>query len=579
MKSIRLSSVIAIVFILLFVGCTNTKHHDLVIANATIIDVKTGKILNNRIIGIDSNRISYIYKGSIRLSDSTQVIDANEKFIIPGLWDMHTHYCGSHADLDPLLIANGITGIRDMWGNMELINKIREGISSGRIIAPDNYTSGTIIDGYPPYFNGSIGVKTPEEAKKVVEGQIAEGVDFIKVLSFLNEECFMAIANCANKNNIPFSGHVPDDISIYLTMDAGMATSEHLYGILEACSSIEDSIMKMPWNKRSKPLIETFNKEKFDSLCSVLALSKMYVCPTLACSQAYAYINDTAFTNDRRNSYIPYHIRKRWELPKDYLTNEAFIEYNKVARKRFQFELNFIGEMSDKGVKFLAGTDFLNSYCFPGFTLHDELALLVEGGMQKLDALRSATINGAECMRNENNYGSVENGKIASLLILKENPLENIENTKSIEYVILRGQIFNRNELDNMLQKAKSEAFKKPYSVWLRNQINVVGISEAFDSLNLLLTKNTSNYKCFESDFNMLGYEFYKAGNLQAAMAILKKNIDLFPESSNVYDSYAEALIAHGEYDSSIFYYKKALEINPNNENAKIMIDSISKFH
>ena len=575
MKPTKLSSIVIIVFILLNVGCTNTKHHDLLITNASIIDVKTGEILKNRVVAIDSNRITAIYRGTIHFGDSTQVLDANGKYIIPGLWDMHTHYCWSYIYLDPLLIANGITGVREMWGNMPRVKEIRKKTRLGEIIAPDIYTSGSIIDGYPPYFMGSVGVKTPEEAKKAVEQQKAEGVDFIKVLSSLTEECFMAIASTANENNIPFGGHVPDEISIYLTMNAGMVTSEHFLGILEACSSIEDSIMKMSWNKRDKPLVETFKKEKFDSLCNVLALSKMYICPTLVCNRSYGYLNDTIFTNDKRIAYIPYSIKQNWDLRKDYRINNATIEHFELTRKRYHFELDLISKLCAKGVKFLAGTDFLNPYCFPGFSLHDELALLVEGGMPELDALRAATINGAKCMRNESNYGSVEEGKIASLLILNNNPLEDIENTKSIESVILRGEFFDRNALDKMLEEAKQEASKLPYSIWLRNKINTVGLAEAFDSLNIILADSTSKFKCNMYDFNMLGYEFLKVGNVHAAKAIFKKNIELFPKSGYVYDSYAEALIVNGEYDSSIFYYKKSLELAPGNENARIMLDSI----
>jgi imidazolonepropionase-like amidohydrolase len=111
--------------------------------------------------------------------------------------------------------------------------------------------------------------------------------------------------------------------------------------------------------------------------------------------------------------------------------------------------------MNKKGVKLLAGTDFPNPYVFPGFSLHDELALMVKGGMSAVDALKSATLNAAIFMNKENDFGSVEVGKLASLVLLNKNPLENIENTKSIDAVILHGRVINRTALDKMLSQTQ----------------------------------------------------------------------------------------------------------------------------
>lgn len=127
------------------------------------------------------------------------------------------------------------------------------------------------------------------------------------------------------------------------------------------------------------------------------------------------------------------------------------------SKARFLFELNLIGKMNEKGVKLLAGTDFPNAYVFPGFSLHDELSLMVKGGISELDALRAATLNAAKFMNRENDFGSIAVGKLASLVLLNKNPLENIENSKSIETVILRGKVFDKKELDFMLTQSKTK--------------------------------------------------------------------------------------------------------------------------
>jgi imidazolonepropionase-like amidohydrolase len=155
---------------------------------------------------------------------------------------MHAHYKWSYVDLDPLLIANGITGVREMWGNMPAFvvipkNSQQEGLSS-----LDVYLSGEYIDGNPPAFPGigTVVVTTPDEAVDVVKNQIAKNINFIKVYSMLSEEWFLAIAKEARKRNITFAGHIPNSVSIYTAIEAGMASSEHLTGFLEGCISLNN---------------------------------------------------------------------------------------------------------------------------------------------------------------------------------------------------------------------------------------------------------------------------------------------------------------------------------------------------
>jgi len=442
------SSFVILLLIMPFISFCCTGKHDIVISNVSIVDVKTGKILNNRTVAIDSNRISAIYDNEIVGSVSTIVIDGQGKYLIPGLWDMHAHYKWSHVDLDPLLIANGITGIRDMWGDMPAFVEIPKKTEQEGFVSPDVYQSGDLLDGNPPSFPaGCVVVATPSEAVDAVKNQIDKKVDFIKVYSSLSEECFMAIAMEARKKNITFAGHIPNRVSIYKAIEAGMASSEHLYGFLNACSSADTS---------NEALVGTFSDKKFDSICSVLAMSSMWLCPTLTVNRAMSYLNDTIFTSDYRKSYLPEYVLEIWNQKMSPYTKSQIDNFANSSRVRYLFELSLIGKMNEKGVKFLAGTDFPNPYVFPGFSVHDELSLMVKGGMPTLDALRSATINAAIFMNKKTDFGSVEAGKLASLVLLNKNPLENIENTKTIETVIVRGKVYNRKALDLMLEQAKS---------------------------------------------------------------------------------------------------------------------------
>jgi imidazolonepropionase-like amidohydrolase len=442
------SSFVILLLIMPFISFCRTGKHDIVISNVSVVDVKTGKILNNRTVAIDSNRISAIYDDEIVGSVSTIVIDGKGKYLIPGLWDMHAHYTWSHIDLDPLLIANGITGLREMWGNMPAFVEIPKSSQEEGLLSPDVYLSGDLLDGNPPCFPaGSLVVKAPDEAVAAVKKQIDQHVDFIKVYSMLSEECFMAIANEAKKRNITFAGHIPNRVSIFKAIEAGMSSSEHLYGFLNACSSVDTS---------NEALISTFSENRFDSICSILAKSSMWLCPTLTVNRANSYLNDSIFINDNRIAYLSGYVIDIWNQKMNPYTKSQIDNFANSTRARYLFELSLIGKMNEKGVKFLAGTDFPNPYVFPGFSLHDELSLMVKGGMPANDALRSATINAAIFMNKNNDFGSVEVGKIASLILLNKNPLENIDNIKKIETVIVRGKVYNRKALDLMLAKAKS---------------------------------------------------------------------------------------------------------------------------
>jgi imidazolonepropionase-like amidohydrolase len=445
------SGFVILIFLIPFISCCRAGNHDCLITNVNVVDVNTGEILKNKTVAIDNNRITAVYDKEISGSTATLVIDGNGKYLIPGLWDMHAHYKWSHVDLDPLLIANGITGVREMWGNMPAYVAIPKRSQPEGLLSPDVYLSEDYIDGNPPAFPGpgTIVVTTPDEAVAAVKNQIAKNVDFIKVYSMLSEECFLAVAREAGKRNITFAGHIPNRVSIYTAIEAGMASSEHLTGFLNACSTVDTS---------NEALVRTFSEKRFDSLCSVLARSSMWICPTLTVNRAMSYLNDSTFINDNRIAWLPGYVLEIWNQKMSPYTKSQIDDFTNSSRVRYLFELSLTGKMYKKGVKFLAGTDFPNPYVFPGFSLHDELSLMVKGGMPALDALRSATINPAIFMNKKADFGSVEAGKLASLVLLNKNPLENIENTKTIETVIVRGKVYNRKALDSLLEQAKSNA-------------------------------------------------------------------------------------------------------------------------
>ncbi|MEM9391239.1 MAG: amidohydrolase family protein [Bacteroidota bacterium] len=567
-------------FAIICYGCSAPKNHELVILNTNIIDVRTGEIIPNQSVAIDGDTISMIYNGNVETTASTKILHGSEKYLIPGLWDMHVHHNSNYKDTNPLLIANGIIGVREMWGNMYVHDKIKKGIADGTMDVPDVYTGSVIIDGKRPYWPGSIGVGNAEEARKVALEQIESGVDFLKVYSLLNKESFDAIAEVANEKGVPFAGHVPDMVTIQHTAKMGMASAEHFYGLLYGASSKRDSLLNAGVTefRNIDLMVSTFSQEAFDSLCQILVEEDLWLSPTLVTNKGAAFKTDEDYIDDDRIEYMNINMIAWWKLDSATLADPRTQERVRQEKKSFDFTLPLVGKMHKKGVRFLAGSDYPNPFCFPGFSLHDELALMVEGGMNNLAALQTATLNPAIFMQKEAKYGGINIGKKASLVLLDKNPLKEIKNTISINAVILRGKLFTRQTLDNMLATVKKKVEMPMYSEWLMPNIQQYGIEKAIDSLDLLLASKTSSYRLAEMDFNIMGYELMQQGLMPEALKVLEKNTRLFPDEFNTYDSYAEALFYMQEFEKAKENYEKASALNPYYTNGQVMIDSISKM-
>jgi len=427
---------------------------DYILSHVNIVDVENEKVLPDRWVAIRGERIVKICEIRIDGGDSVRIIEGAGKYLIPGLWDMHAHYWFDHSRNTRLLVGNGITGIREMFGNMPEVKRIRNNIKNGKLSGLEIISSGALIDGVPAIWPGSDTLTQPQDAAALVEKQIADGVDFLKVYSGLNRACYFALVKVAKAKKIPFAGHVPDVISIYEAIDAGQKSAEHLYGIIEVCLDEPEKLRKLMEEQNlsecEKFFHKTFNQKRLDSLLNKLAKSETWICPTLTVLRGMGKLNDTAFINDERKRYMSEYTIKFWNRYLKYDSSWFFFR-----NREFTLQLPFLHKMEKAGVKVLAGTDFPNPYCFAGFSLHDELQLMVDGGMSIAGALKTATLNPALFLNKEKDYGTVSEGKYASLVLLDKNPLEEIKNTKEICSVFLKGRFFSRKDLREMLEAQK----------------------------------------------------------------------------------------------------------------------------
>ena len=432
----------------------------LVLAHVTVIDVTGGPSKPDMTVVIRGDRISDIGKaGEMPVPPDATVVDASGKFLIPGLWDMHVHWY--NRDSLTLFTANGVTGVREMFGGSNLL-RWREQIAKGSLSGPRMIVASPIIDGPQPIWPNSIASGNEEEGRKAVRKVKQWGADFVKVYALLPRDAYFGIADESKRQGISFAGHVPFAVSAAEASDAGQKSIEHLTGILMGCSDKETELRneivkaKSP-GARSRAqgvALETFNDRKAKDLFERFVKNQTWQCPTLTLLRSSAYLGDQSFRNDGRVKYVPRQLRERWGLRIANRNDDV------NAKKVFQKQVAIVGAMQRAGVPLLAGTDTGNPFCFPGFSLHEELALMVIGGLTPSEALRAATLNPARFLGLEKTLGTIEPGKFADLVLLDADPLADIRNTQRINAVISNGRLLDRKALNKMLTQAERNAMR-----------------------------------------------------------------------------------------------------------------------
>jgi imidazolonepropionase-like amidohydrolase len=440
------------------------------ITNVTVIDTENGKEIQDRTVIISGPRISDVRDSNgLKPPAGTKVVDGRGKYLIPGLWDMHVHSVVAERldSMFPLFVANGVLGIRDMGTPMPLveIEQLRQQTANGARLGPRIVAAGPILDGRPkPTRANLLAITTPEEGRETVRRLKNGGADFIKVYSNLSRDTFLAIVDEAHKQNIPFSGHVPFSVSALEASDAGQKSMEHLWGIYLSCSSREDELrsemlkggVNLSGSERIRLELDeaaaSYDEHKAANVFAHLAKNGTWLVPTFTAVLQDSEIFDARVTTDPRLKYIPAAIQKRW--------SEAAAAGAAIKSKSFERKVQVVGAMHRAGVPLLAGTDagWVQPYVYAGFSLHDELALLVRAGLTPMESLQTATINPARFLGMEKDLGTIEKGKVADLVLLDADPSVNVQNTAKISAVFLAGKEFDRPALNQMLQNAEEAA-------------------------------------------------------------------------------------------------------------------------
>jgi imidazolonepropionase-like amidohydrolase len=419
---------------------------ELAITHVTVIDVIAGQALPDRTVIVHDDRIAAVHEGRVAPARGAVVVDGRGKFLIPGLWDMHVHLSWTSASALPLLVATGVTNVRDLGGSLTQIDGWRSRIAAGVLVGPEIVRVGPILNGKS--FNRYQMVPGgPEATRGAVRTLHFIGVDAIKVHRRLPRDSYFAAIDEAKKLGIPLVGHVPEAVTPAEASDAGQATIEHTETLFEGVFSAKLKDAELP-----AAIGRWLASGEADALFARFVRNRTWVTPTLAGYEEAADLLDPATAPDPRYRYVAR--SQREELARVEREHPMSADELRTLHAHMAGLAETTGRMCKAGVLILAGTDAAGPRLV-GFSLHAELRALVRVGMSAADALRTATINPAKALGRLADYGSIEPGKVANLVLLDADPLQRIESTAAIAAVIVRGKLHRRRDLDHLLDESE----------------------------------------------------------------------------------------------------------------------------
>jgi hypothetical protein len=430
----RLCSAIAA---LLFVS-NGAAARPLAVTDVNVVQVAEGRILRSVTVVIDRDQIVAVGRKAV-LPQGARRINGRDRYLMPGLWDMHVHHQGSGVVSLPLFVMNGVIGTRDMGSDLDFILPLRDQIAKGEVLGPRVVAAGPILDAAPASWPWRRRVSNATEATAAVAALKAAGVDFIKVHDSTPRDAYFAIAAEARRQELAFAGHVPNTVTVEEAATAGQSSIEHLanFRVVTDCSGGA-----------------TYDPARCKAVFQLLARNRVWQTPTLA-----FYLNLPELLSGRPPPYSEFASPSLRRLWRDNAEASALTDQARTALRAFgKAALEAIPDMRANGVAFLAGCDGL----VPGFCLHDELEWMTRAGMSPAEALRTATVEPAAFLGRTDHQGAVSPGQRADLVLLTANPLDDIRNARRIEAVVLAGRLLTRRDLDRLAARAKVEMKAEP---------------------------------------------------------------------------------------------------------------------
>lgn len=442
----------------------------LLLHNINIINVVDGSIENNASIVMEGPRILAIgkFKAQKKKFPESRIINCENKYVIPGLWDMHIHLEGADLVPDnkallPIFLAYGITTVRDCASDLgEQVLKWRNEINHDSLVGPTIFTAGKKLEGKNSIWKGDLEIATEEELTQMLNLLDRYKVDFVKITeNTLPGDLFLKSVQSAKARGYRVSGHVPYDLTISELVSSGFTSIEHASYMLRLGADEEVIKQGLVSGKLTKAEAAQKYVKDFDQARAVRAYEKLgkqglFVCPTLIGSRQLSYLEVNNHQHDDFLKYLTLRYTANYAWRIDRMANET-IEQKNQRKDTYELVKKQLPYLQKAGIKIIAGSDAaaLNTYVYPAESLIDELMIFNEAGLTPLEILQAATVNGAHYFGQFETMGSVAEGKIADLVLLDKNPLLDISAVRNIFAVIKKGRYYNRAALDEMLKQAQ----------------------------------------------------------------------------------------------------------------------------
>ncbi len=417
----------------------------LAITNANLFNSKTGNIQANASILIEHGKIKDIKFGNFTIPKGYQNIDARGRFVLPGLWDMHVHYGDPSQGL--LHLACGVTNVRDMGNGVDLLEK-KEKIDNGIVLGPRIQAMSGFIDGAGKYA-GPIGdkINSIEEGKTAVKKYADLGYQQIKLYSSLKPEWVKPIAQEAKKYNMRVSGHIPAFMLAEEAIEDGYNEIQHVNMLfLNFYGKGLDTRTPIRFTSvAQRAAAFDFESKKFKAFVRKLKQLDITIDPTVSIFEGM-FTGEEGKTDPSYKSIVnrlPLNLQRNFKTGPSLEIKEGMIEtYN----NSFNNMLKMVKVLYDNDITIVPGTD-----AFAGFTLHRELENYVRAGIPTQEVLKMATLTSATVANKANTYGSIEKGKVADLIIVDGNPIQNIENIRRVEIIVKDNQFYKSKDIFDIL--------------------------------------------------------------------------------------------------------------------------------
>ncbi len=432
----------------------------ILIKNVNILTMTDGNVRRNQSLLIRDGIIEAVGSSLSLLEDEDNdndnviLIDGTGKYVMPGLINMHTHLGDNKDDL-MLYLVNGVTTIRNMWGyeGIRLINwlfgtrvfnhlKLKKEVDQGIVEGPNIYTSGSLLDGDPPVFPKYMylhALKDREQVQQIIKKQVNQGYDFIKIYHALSRQNFDDIIEISRDYDIPVAGHVPDSVGIRHVLESKVQSIEHLYGFIN------------PY----RPELNV-KKDDIKKIAFLAATNHVWNCPTLIANERLAnYDRQQEFEDEEQMQYLS---KKNKQAMRTLLKASKQLYAKRGVQGNHKYMEDFyyiIQQLKNEGAAILLGTDKAVPYVVAGFSEHIEMQLLSQAGLSNYEVIQAATVNAAKCLKKEKEIGTIEKGKKADLILMQDNPLEDLQTIQRHVGVVKSGRFYSRDMCDSILDRIK----------------------------------------------------------------------------------------------------------------------------